>query len=593
MDYFVRKTYYNHVLSSIIQLIDVIHDFLHNQKKGEKIFFLMTTGICIPSHLNSLIHLYIKLWTIHCVYMRISKVTAISLFHTSSSSSSFIRNIAWNRYSTSPYIQKHLLFTNKNRRNSDKYPPNFRLFSSNMNDTSSSTSPVQKDLSSFLKDLKSETHKSKKEKKTQNYIIMGNEAGDADSVVSALTLAYILNHQSQSHSDSDSHINDAKSFIPMISIPKADMPLRRDVILLLESCGINVMSDLMYLDDVVLQSYLSKVSESDASNVSNDIQMILTDHNAIRKDLSHLSSNVCLILDHHQDENQHLHLNESTNNEQQQHQRYFSSFSNRDIAFENGKGTVGSSCTLVTERIKCDMEENFLPMNPSISFMLLGTILLDTSNMNPNAGKGTDRDQKAVDYLLQQSSTWKDLTLPSNLQHLTTDTNTKTFFDWLNNARSDPQFWNEMSTTDCLRIDYKQYYYDDSSFGLSTVLLSLSDIVSKPNFLSLAQSYMMEKQITFLGIMSSIHGTEGNERSMLLISTNEDLLHSMVDYLLNHPETTFLDLKEMPIPIDSSSDTPPTTTDLVWKGLAQGNSKGSRKQVAPIMMKFFNGQHLD
>ena len=275
----------------------------------------------------------------------------------------------------------------------------------------------------------------------------------------------------------------------------------------------------------------------------------MTDHNVIRKELQHLSKQVQFILDHHEDEGQHEYVSDLK----------------RNIAFQDGHATVGSTCTLVTEQWKQDLSKhnNNMMLDPNVSLALLGTILLDTVNMSPKAGKGTKRDQDAIQFLMTNTD-WSQSALYEKAPHLLEsqkDDNplqphTTKLFDWLSNAKFDPVFWNEMSTTDCLRIDYKGYFKSStttttdqdntlSTFGLSSVLLPLSNLISKPNFTSSVKQFMQDKQITLLGILSCTFDSQSNtpQRSMLLIASNKFVMNSVIDYLLRGPEASFLELQ--------------------------------------------------
>ena len=77
------------------------------------------------------------------------------------------------------------------------------------------------------------------------HLIMGNEAGDADSIISALTLSYIQHQQHLKNEDTEEKI----VVLPIVSVTRADISLRRDVMLLLDLAGITNLDDLLYIDD--------------------------------------------------------------------------------------------------------------------------------------------------------------------------------------------------------------------------------------------------------------------------------------------------------------------------------------------------------
>lgn len=169
----------------------------------------------------------------------------------------------------------------------------------------------------------------------QNNVIMGNEAGDADSIVSALCLSYVKALTSTTTvkgiNGNDNNNEKPDRPIPIVSIPKDDMKPRVDVINLLHLVGINE-HDLLYLDDESVRSSLL------SDNGCHNNRITLVDHNKLRSDLWQLEQNVVEIIDHHADEGYHTSTTVPPS-------------SNRDIAFADQNALVGSTCTLVTERL--------------------------------------------------------------------------------------------------------------------------------------------------------------------------------------------------------------------------------------------------
>lgn len=166
-------------------------------------------------------------------------------------------------------------------------------------------------------------------------MIIGNEAGDADSIISALTLGYVM---SSSRSNNTTLLQQQQ--VPVVSISRAEMELRRDAAILLDLVGIDIQK-LLYLDDDIVTDNLmpsasASTSEEDDSNISS-LSITLVDHNRLRHMFSHLNPYVTEIIDHHQDEGYHRHV--------------VADSGKRNIAFANGHATVASTCTLVAERL--------------------------------------------------------------------------------------------------------------------------------------------------------------------------------------------------------------------------------------------------
>lgn len=123
-------------------------------------------------------------------------------------------------------------------------------------------------LASFLKQIRSPSFSSK-------LYCVGNSSADMDSVVSAIAYSFWAFHQH------------GKQIIPLINIPRDDLPLRRDIVHLLKSIDVD-LSHLVFIEDV---------KERD------DYQFILVDHNVPRGELKdQIARSVIGIVDHHKDE---------------------------------------------------------------------------------------------------------------------------------------------------------------------------------------------------------------------------------------------------------------------------------------------------
>ena len=409
-------------------------------------------------------------------------------------------------------------------------------------------------------------------------IIMGNEAGDADSILSAITLAYV---ESLPNNPNGSHGGDQR-LLPIASIVRQDISLRNDVNLLLHMVGIDKDHDLMYLDDDIFQTIVHD------HNIKKSV--VLVDHNKIRSDLWHLEGYVEEILDHHQDEGAH---SDSVHDDL------------RDIAFEDNSATVGSTCTLIVERLMLyvqddkknihDSVDTERMVDPGLGLALLGVILLDTMNMSEHAGKGTIRDQTAIDFLMDHVA-WDSLnleeTIRSKIFSSSSDNeggwipNRERLFAMLQDSKFDPDFWQRMTARDALRIDYKRFETSPpkkNAFGLSSVLLSMEDLTSKPNFAQAAVSYMEEASINLLGVLTMVIQNDKPVRELLLIG-DRDIVHNMTSYLMDNENASILDIRKSN---DTTSQLETMDKDIIMMRLKQGNPKGSRKQVAPIMLSYY------
>jgi exopolyphosphatase len=359
--------------------------------------------------------------------------------------------------------------------------------------------------------------------------ILGNQAGDADSIISALALAYV------------DYLNDgpdAPHKTPIVSIPRTDLVLRRDVVLLLQLANIDT-TNLIHVEDI-----------STAPNP----QLILVDHNRlVHAEFQDPTTTIVEILDHHFDEGHHVEAK-------------------KNICF--GETAVASTCTLITERW-----EGCTTGNTDLAVALLGVLLLDTVNASPSAGKLTQRDEAAMNKLLKQTD-WTSL--PEFLVDGTNQLDTTRLFDYLSNAKFDIDFWQSLSVKDALRLDYKRFEATTNEiFGVSSVLLPMRDFIEKPHFMVQLQDHLTWDRIPILLIMSFTLLDGMPQREILVCGTNADLVNQVNGYLLNDESLQA-----------TKVDMPPTimqgTNGIYIAWMSQGNARASRKQVAPIVLEFFS-----
>ena len=414
--------------------------------------------------------------------------------------------------------------------------------------------------------------------RTYNFI-MGNEAGDADSIISALTLSYVRNClKAGSVKDSSEQEITKTLHIPIVSINREDMALRRDVILLLSLLDIDDQK-LIYIDDDSFRSIVNTNtirSNHEDEKIQESLSFTLVDHNKLRNDLYGLYENdVVEILDHHKDEGSHV---QSVVD------------SRRNVAFEGANALVGSSCTLIVEEIIRSMSLTDEFVDPGVALSLLGVILLDTLNMSKAAGKGTHRDGVAIKFLTEKID-WKRLHCDEKAKELiwsdgigseaSDGPDREKFFRFLNDAKSDAVFWNDMTVRDALRIDYKRFTSTNGEkvFGLSSVMLSISSFLSKKDFEKQAIRFMEEVNIDLIGILSMTVVDDSPKREFLLIGNRMEVT-VLTDFFLNqNSSASFLQM--------SLEKKACFGDDKEYVIFQQQNPKGSRKQVAPVLINYY------
>ncbi|XP_046550475.1 protein prune homolog 2-like [Haliotis rubra] len=183
----------------------------------------------------------------------------------------------------------------------------------------------------------------------QVHVVLGNEACDLDSAVSALVYSFYL------------HQTDASGslYIPVLDIPRCQYHLRTEITYLLSRHNIPP-EILTFADDV------------DLASLAPCLKLTLVDHHVLRTQLSPLHQCVVRVIDHRPVEKQ------------------------LDNRVSCTVDLVGSCCTLITEEVT---QDDTVTLDTTMATLLLGTILTDTINMSEAAGKTTARDRTAIDTL--------------------------------------------------------------------------------------------------------------------------------------------------------------------------------------------------
>lgn len=178
------------------------------------------------------------------------------------------------------------------------------------------------------------------------HVVLGNEACDLDSMVSAITLAYFLSKT----------LEPGKVALPVLNIPRQEFPLRTDNVFLLKEGGL-AQDLLVFRDEIDLH----------ALRQTKQLSLTLVDHNVLPSGDAHLEETVVEVIDHHQLER------------------------TPTPACPVTVETVGSCATLVTERITQKAPDL---LDPQVAHLLYGTIVVDCVNMAPEAGKVTPKDSQ-------------------------------------------------------------------------------------------------------------------------------------------------------------------------------------------------------
>lgn len=340
-------------------------------------------------------------------------------------------------------------------------------------------------------------------------IVTGNEAADLDSMASALIYAWYRTASNPSN---------GIACIPLIPIAREDFKLRTEAVYLFGKAGIGE-HELLFSDDIDLA----------ALKKTKMLSLALVDHNKPSKAMADFSELIVAIVDHHQDEG------------------LFPSIPERCIQ------PVGSAITLVAEKL---LALSPPPVDKSIAVLIAGTILLDTVNLDPKAGRVTAQDSEIVSALIPAAG-MEQLSLFEALQ-----------FEKFNVSM--------LSTSDLLRKDYKEYLAGNIRYGMSSVLLSIDSWKKKdPKLCESLADYSSRRNLSLLLAMNAY--TDPEFKRELVVYCSDPTMFAQIDAFLKSFD---LGLTAVEAPKGSLGDR--------YGWYAQANGSYSRKKLQPTLQQFLD-----
>ncbi|KAG8835839.1 Exopolyphosphatase [Serendipita sp. 399] len=288
-------------------------------------------------------------------------------------------------------------------------------------------------------------------------VVTGNEAGDLDSIASAIGYAFL---------SPDSKI------VPLVQTQRSDLHLRPE----------NTLAFSLASFDT---AHLLTSSDIENGLRAYSCTYVLVDHNRI---LPSCNGTVSGILDHHEDEGFHTDANP------------------RIIK------PVGSCASLVTLHNQQRLQDTSSNEVADVAILLLSAILIDTGGLKAG-GKATDADFDAARLLTPHTGIASISSMatvrkapPSSLDALSRRlAQTKMSVDHL-------------STKDLLRRDYKEYSITGLQIGLSTVPLGLKFLVKRDllGFWSDIDSWISDQHLDVLGVLTTYRSKKNKHRRQLL-----------------------------------------------------------------------------
>lgn len=361
---------------------------------------------------------------------------------------------------------------------------------------------MNNNLLSYLKGLKDNISYDK-----PATIIVGNEAADLDSMASAVMYAYYLSLGDESSNP-----------FPLINIPRADFKLRTEAVFLFHEAGVNP-DDLLFSEDIDLVKLKEKKL----------LSLVLVDHNKLSTGHSELKSCVTGILDHHDDENDY------------------------PKGIKTDIRPVGSGSTIVGEFF-INNQSDFI--KGSIGILILGTILLDTVNLDPAAGRVTGDDKLVADRIIEITGL-ESGTLFEKLQ-----------FEKFNVS--------SLGSYDLLRKDYKEWQMGSVKCGISSVLLSIEQWIEKDSdIVNACDKYLKERNLNVLFAMNAF--------------TNPEFTRQIVAYIpeekLREKAMDFLEASDLGLTVIDTSSLKNMNGCAFYE---QSNLGISRKKLQPLLNEYFD-----
>ncbi|KAF8273548.1 hypothetical protein EI94DRAFT_1715258 [Lactarius quietus] len=367
-------------------------------------------------------------------------------------------------------------------------------------------------------------------------ISMGNEAGDLDSLASAVAYAWYATH----------HLG--QPTVPLLQTPRADISLRAENLYALDFSGVD-SSNLLTGDELPTNSAPAEKSA-------------LLDHNTLaRRFAAYERVRVVAIIDHHDDEKHHL-----------------------DASPRIIEVPTGSCSSLVARLIKKEWPGG---MSCAVARLLLSAILIDTGGLKAG-GKAEVADREVGPFLLERA----ELTGASvnNIIDTQRVEEVKALTKMLE-AKKDSV--DHLAPRDLLRRDYKEYRWVPSWNAESTLVVGLASVPRSVKAITggdekggmalgtACASWVKDKGLDMLGILTSWKDKGRHRREMLWVVRDVKEAKKRLWNGLEASEELRLERKE-------GKKYSAGLESGVGKGLKvriyeQGNGQATRKVAAPLI----------
>jgi len=378
-------------------------------------------------------------------------------------------------------------------------------------------------------------------------ISLGNEAGDLDSLASAVAYAWYATH----------HLG--QPTVPLLQTPRADISLRAENLYALDYSGVDP-SNLLTGDELPTDT---APAEKYALLDHNTLTGRFADYERVR---------VVAIIDHHDDEKHHL-----------------------DASPRIIEVPTGSCSSLVARLIKKEWPEG---MSPVVAQLLLCAILIDTGGLKAG-GKAEAADRDVAPFLLERAGL-SDTSVGTVIG--TQGVGEVKALTKILEAKKD--IVDHLAPRDLLRRDYKEYRLMPSWNAEGTIVVGLASVRRSVKAITggndtggkvlgaACAAWVQEKGLNMLGILTSWKDKGKFRREMVLVVRADDKeTKKRLWKGLEGSEELRLERKEGKKYVNGMESG-------IGKGLKmriyeQGNGQATRKVTAPIIRLIVEGRGLE
>jgi len=403
-------------------------------------------------------------------------------------------------------------------------------------------------------------------------IAMGNEAGDLDSMASAIAYAWFATVAKKTNT------------VPLIQTPHPDLQLRAENLYALSRSGFGDASNDPSKFDILCLDDLPESFPFPSHKFS------LVDHNHLGSRFAKDNPNavVVSIVDHHEDE-----------------KLYRDTANPRIIAVP-----TGSCASLVADLIhtQCPAEVAIIP---ELATLLICSIVIDTNGLKPG-GKAEDSDRQAMAYLLPRSTFMPGF--PTSVIDIGPGTgfnDIPTLKELTEELKTRKEDVSRLGTRDLLRRDYKENtltpsWAKDSQIrvGLSSVPVGFKSWIPRDKeFFDAVESWIKERQLAALAILTSFSDEKKSKKKskksekkskgkhkrqlLVIVTDNQDLASKLFPGLEQNPQ---LQLEERSFEkFGAKKATGDFEGILQAKVYKQGDMNATRKVVTPIIKEVVEG----